>query len=501
MSSRLAVPILIFGSIAVAQPQISDYGVANAASYGYVGLPDQGIAQGSMFVTFGAGLGPASLTQAEGLPLPVELGGTRVDIQAGGAMLAAPVVYTSATQVAAILPSNTPLGQATVIIVYNDRASTGKSINIVPSNFGIFTSNQAGTGRASITDTASRALDLMNAANPGDLVSIWGTGLGPVSFPDDRLPQPIDMKNLQVRITIGGRPAEILYRGRSGCCAGVDQIVFKVPVGVTGCYEAVYLAVGNVISNTATIPVTEPPSRVCADAAWLSGTDMQALTGKSSFSLGYQSLTRAEDSQGGDTGVSTFYRFNVSDYDFSLLQPPEPGSCEVTVQTTPFNWVPVTAARLDAGGAISIVGPKGTKLIPKTDDLYVGNLGVGYLVPGVYALSNGSGGSKIGSFRVGVTVPQPLAWTNRDAFGVVLRAEGVTLRWTGGDSEGTILIMGNVAKGQFTVPPRIVMALPPDQAGILALGAETNQTRFTASGLDLGFASFYEQLTRTVAYQ
>jgi uncharacterized protein (TIGR03437 family) len=182
---------LIFGSIAIAQPQISDYGIANAASYGYVGLPDQGIAQGSMFVIFGAGLGPASLTQAEGLPLPVELGGTRVDIQAGSAMLAAPVVYTSATQVAAILPSNTPLGQATVIIVYNDRASTGKSINIVPSNFGIFTSNQAGTGRASITDTASRALDLMNAANPGDLVSVWGTGLGPVSFPDDLLPQPI----------------------------------------------------------------------------------------------------------------------------------------------------------------------------------------------------------------------------------------------------------------------------------------------------------------------
>jgi hypothetical protein len=301
----------------------------------------------------------------------------------------------------------------------------------------------------------------------------------------------------------------------------VDQIVFKVPVGVTGCYEAVYVAVGNVVSNTATIPVTEPPSRVCADAAWLSGTDMQALTGKSSFSLGYQSLTRAENSQDGDSGVSTFYRFNVSDYDFSLLQPPEPGSCEVTVQTTPFNWVPVTAARLDAGGAISISGPKGTKLIPKTDDLYVGNLGVGYLVPGVYALSNGSGCSKIGSFRLGVTVPQPLAWTNRDAFGVVLRSEGVTLRWTGGDSEGTILIMGNVAKGQFpgpitvtqfnchalvsdgqfTVPPRIVMALPPDQAGILALGAETNQTRFAASGLDLGFASFYEQLTRTVSYQ
>jgi uncharacterized protein (TIGR03437 family) len=98
----------------VAQPVIFDYGLANAASYGYFGLPDQGIAQGSIFVIFGTGLGPASVVKCATFPIATELAGTRVDVHAGGAILAAPVVYTSSGQTAAIMPSTTPLGPATV---------------------------------------------------------------------------------------------------------------------------------------------------------------------------------------------------------------------------------------------------------------------------------------------------------------------------------------------------------------------------------------------------
>jgi hypothetical protein len=36
-----------------AQPVIFDFGIANASSFGYFGRPDQGIAQGSVFVVFG----------------------------------------------------------------------------------------------------------------------------------------------------------------------------------------------------------------------------------------------------------------------------------------------------------------------------------------------------------------------------------------------------------------------------------------------------------------
>jgi hypothetical protein len=58
-----------------------------------------------------------------------------------------------------------------------------------------------------------------------------------------------------------------------------------------------------------------------------------------------------------------------------------------------------------------------------------------------------------------------------------------------------------VRDGRFLIPPAMVSALPPSTSGELAIGAETNQVRFTASGLDLGFASYYEEISRTVEYR
>jgi len=150
----------------------------------------------------------------------------------------------------------------------------------------------------------------------------------------------------ECRLQSGTGPPEIVYRGRSGCCAGVDQIIFRVPDGVAGCYLPVAVKIGQSLSNTATLPVTAAPSRECSDTSWLSGVDLQNLAGRTTFNLGYNSLTRgwrAENVPGDDSGVSTFYRFSSTNYDFSNLQPPLLGSCTVTVQTTPFNWPSVTA--------------------------------------------------------------------------------------------------------------------------------------------------------------
>src|SRR6516165_2648348 len=105
MSGEALLSILIFASIGVAQPQISEYGIANAASYGYFGRSDPGVAQGSIIVIFGKGLGPNTLVQAGGFPIPAELAGTKVTLQADGAYLSAPLIYSSTTQVAAIVPS------------------------------------------------------------------------------------------------------------------------------------------------------------------------------------------------------------------------------------------------------------------------------------------------------------------------------------------------------------------------------------------------------------
>ena len=66
------------------------------------------IAQGSMFIVFGANIGPAQLVQAASYPLMNQLAGTSITVMSGTAILACPMVYTAGGVAAAILPSNTP---------------------------------------------------------------------------------------------------------------------------------------------------------------------------------------------------------------------------------------------------------------------------------------------------------------------------------------------------------------------------------------------------------
>jgi len=73
--------LLVFGAaIAVAQPVVCQGGVLNRRSYGLDGLPNSGIAQGSIFTVFGAGLGPAALQTASSFPLATTLGGTSIKV-------------------------------------------------------------------------------------------------------------------------------------------------------------------------------------------------------------------------------------------------------------------------------------------------------------------------------------------------------------------------------------------------------------------------------------
>src|ERR1700752_510007 len=93
-----------------AAPAIAARGVKNAASYADPQLPGGSIAQGSIFNIFGSNMGPATIAYASTLPLPTSLSGTSINVTINGTTVACFMFYTSAGQVAAILPSNTPVG-------------------------------------------------------------------------------------------------------------------------------------------------------------------------------------------------------------------------------------------------------------------------------------------------------------------------------------------------------------------------------------------------------
>src|SRR5580658_7886978 len=154
------------------------FSVYNSADYGTA------IAQGSLFVVFGYALGPSTLVEVSAFPLPNVLSGTSVTVTAGSTTLNCPMVYTSDGQVAAILPSNTPVGLVTIAVSYNGLtnpySSTTRAL-AVESSLGIFTTTSNGLGAGIFTALDGTLKTLADSAKPGDIVTAWATGIGPIS--------------------------------------------------------------------------------------------------------------------------------------------------------------------------------------------------------------------------------------------------------------------------------------------------------------------------------
>ena len=103
------------------------------------------------------------------------------------------------------------------------------------------------------------------AANPGDTLILWATGLGPVNGSDaSGAGLGVPMPNIPLTLWLGGVQASVTYQGRSGCCIGEDQIVFTVPPNVPmGCAVPLAVQIGNEISNYTVMPVAPKGSRTC----------------------------------------------------------------------------------------------------------------------------------------------------------------------------------------------------------------------------------------------
>ena len=262
-------------SLAAAAPLLT--GVYNAASWVPAGLPNSSIAEGSIFTLIGTGMGPGDLVKVSSYPLPTSQGlaGTSIQVTVAGVTNACIMVYTFATQVAAILPSSTPVGAGTLTLTYQG-AQGSIPITVVKNSLGIFAVNEEGSGPGVITNLSYQVQVPTNAAHPGDNLVLWGTGLGPVTGDETEPPVPVDL-GTGVQIFVGGQPANVLYGGR-GSSPGLDQINFTVPGGLNGCYVSVVAQVNGVVSNFTTIPIAAPGQTYCSDgSAGLSAANLAKL--------------------------------------------------------------------------------------------------------------------------------------------------------------------------------------------------------------------------------
>jgi uncharacterized protein (TIGR03437 family) len=439
--------------------------------------------------------------------------------------------------VAAVLPSSTPLGTGTLTLTYNGQTSDPAPITVVKGSFGMFTLNQAGSGAAVLQNVNSATDRPINgstkAAHPGQVIILWGTGIGPVAGDEAAGPLPGDMKSLDLHVWVGGVQATVQYRGRSGCCTGIDQIVFVVPAGVEGCSVPVYVQIGSIISNFGSMSIAKSGS-VCSDSNGLSASIIQQASQNGGLRTGSVYVGRSNGEAGNVHSQSDALGagFNKVTLDSILNGIPIPQAGRCAVIQFP-GHTPAGISPLDAGkvSVTTPIGPydlfafsKGVNIlsfVPGTPNS-PGLIGDGTQLKGGTYTFTVAGGADVGGFTESIDFPRTFEW-DHDAITAVNRSQPLTITWTGGTAGALVTIQGtstaaltakgavgasffcwaDAGQGSFTVPVSILSALPLSLTdnkgraqGTLTVYETLYGKTFTATGLDYGTIFFNDSYSK-----
>jgi len=364
-SSSLTLWSYTLGPVA---PAIQITRVQNNYSYIAAGPAIIPVAPGSLFIVAGSGLAdPAAqaVLQDSTQGLPSALNGASITVTVGGVASHPALYYAIAAQLAAVLPSDTPLGAGTITVTYHGASSTAP-ILVQPVSLGVATLIGNGTGQAIATEPDYSLVGLSHPAKPGDVITFWGSGLGASPGVSDTtysaVAAPITVNGSPLQVYIGGVAAGIQYQGRSPY-PGLDQINVTVPAGVLpGCFVSVAMVSGSVQemveSNFFTIPVSAGGG-ACSDAtAAISGSQAEAWSTRDAIHIGVVGLELTPS--GGGSVLLPAAAFSVVQgailplvqLSSGWLAPVSAGSC----MRTPPSWLPLPPAgaasfpgRLDAG--------------------------------------------------------------------------------------------------------------------------------------------------------
>jgi uncharacterized protein (TIGR03437 family) len=461
------------------------------------------------------------------------------------------MIYTSASQVAMLMPSSAPTGGGTITVTYNGQTSVPAALQVVGATFGMLTLNQGGNGPAVVTDANYTVISLTHSASPGQTLTLWGTGLGKISADETQAP-PQGSVGPQPRVWVGSQQASVFYWGRAGCCAGLDQINFQVPAGVTGCYVPLAVQTGGAVSNFGTTAVANGGG-LCSDPVGPGSSGLSLVQSGQNVNVATLSLSRTVSPapSGGaatattDSGSASFLRYTPSQLlTSSFGQAVSAGYCTVfPINGTAAVIDPVQPLGLDAGD-VEVGGSNGTKtLTPVAGNkgYYTSTLGSSSGPPALYLdpsagphTFNILGGADVGPSSVQDVQSAPaLAWTNQAAISTVSESQGVTVNWTNASPGGYVRVTGysfsldqsgNLAAGvrffctanpgqgetgQFTVPPPVLLSLPISASGSASpsgsLGIISQSAPYPVPvtftrGLDVGSAQASFGVMQNVTY-
>ena len=224
----------------------------NAASYQVPGVA------GSIVAIFGNNLSIGQSSATVPTPLPTTLSQSSVLI--GGQ--AAPLFLSSPSQVNAQVPwSVAGQTQTTYVATVNGVVSNPQTLALAPVAPGIFSMDATGTGQGAVlVSTSGQLASSASPAQRGGYISIYCTGLGPVTnqpATGASAPSlPLATTLTTPSVTIGTLAATVSYSGLAPTLVGLYQVNAVVPSAtIPGNAVPVTLSMGNFISNVVTIAV------------------------------------------------------------------------------------------------------------------------------------------------------------------------------------------------------------------------------------------------------
>lgn len=167
--------------------------------------------------------------------------------------VAAPLIYSVAGQVSAVVPFEVAgKSQTTVQYLYNNVRSASVTLPVVAATPAIFAANATGTGHGLILSPDYQVNGPSNPAAAGDTVLVLATGAGTVEGGAATGAVAIPgRQNLPITATVAGLPATLTYAGPApGLVNGVVQLNLVIPNRTGSGPQAVLFKAGGIDSQT-----------------------------------------------------------------------------------------------------------------------------------------------------------------------------------------------------------------------------------------------------------
>ncbi len=219
--------------------------------------PVTAISADALFTIFGTGFADPSVmrpvvgTDLMNNALPTNL--ANICVQGGNVKWG--LVYVSATQINAVADPLSTSGSVPVSVITN----CGLANELATAPFSVTAAGEtpqfffgAGNDIAAVQAASGIPVAPGTPAQAGDILTAYGTGWGttmPAAVVGSLAAAAADITG-KYTLTIGGQTADVSYAGLSPTYAGLYQINFKVPAGLTAGDQPIVLTVNGVATPT-----------------------------------------------------------------------------------------------------------------------------------------------------------------------------------------------------------------------------------------------------------